>query len=428
MIALARERERRRVKRKRKREAARRLLLTRLKPPNTPTLTSFATLNGNARFELHGRRVEVACPKEFSFIDGPEKALECLEQFSRAALSGAKTVSIHQRDCEQIDLCAAAVLNSLALEASQRLRLTLQGSYPSAREPQEIVRAAGLPKFLGLPVPEPEGFLTFKLVRGRRTRAAADTASEKEISTQRLTEYVNLCLARYDHKLSPEGTDRFGRLLGELLANAEDHSGRGEWWIAGYLRHPKSAPFGDCHITIFNFGKTLAESLQELPLTSLLRKQIMALVEEHTKRKFFAVRAWTEENLWTLYALQEGVSRYNDQAEHLGHRGFGTTEMIRMFQLLGQSRTATVQPVMCVVSGHTHIRFDNSVRLDLQPTGTGQQRRVIAFNAENDLRRPPERHYVHNLDHFFPGTLISLRFFLDRGYLIEGGGQYATPR
>jgi hypothetical protein len=418
------KRERRRLKRLRALRAAAERRQKDLRRPRTPILSLFAQANS----QRYSGRHAIGCPKEFSFIDAPDQAIECLEDFARAALSGVKSLSIQQHECEQIDLCAAAVLNALALEASNRLRLGLKGTYPLQRVPQEIVRAAGLPKCLGLPLTEPEGFHTFKLIKGTRTKAVATAASPKEIQTQHLTEYVNGCLERYDAQLSPQGTDRFGKLVGEILANSEEHSGRGEWWIAGYLRHPKSAPFGDCHLTIFNFGLTLEESLKELPSTSLLRQQIEKLVAEHTRRKLFVVKTWTEENLWTLYALQEGVSRFNDQAQHLGHRGFGTTEMIRMFQLLGQSREPASEPVMCVVSGHTHIRFDNSVRLDLQPTSTGQQRRVIAFNAANDLGQPPERKYVRNLANFFPGTLISLRFYLDKAYLVGAGGEYATRR
>jgi hypothetical protein len=225
---------------------------------------------------------------------------------------------------------------------------------------------------------------------------------------------VNDCLARYGFTLGPEIAGYLSSLVGEVIGNAEDHSSRGEWWMAAYLHQGSDVDYGDCHLTIFNLGKTLSETLQQLPADSLLRRNINSLVETHTKFHFFGP-SWTEENLWTLYALQEGVSRYNIEVDSLGYRGIGTVDMIEFFQRLGQSEKT--QPRMCVVSGKTHINFDNRYTMRPQKTQSGETRRIIAFNKENDLERPPETGYVAGLHRFFPGTLISLRFYLDKKHL-----------
>ena len=52
-------------------------------------------------------------------------------------------------------------------------------------------------------------------------------------------------------------------------------------------------------------------------------------------------------------------------------------------------------------------------------------RRIIAFNSGNDLYVPPDSRKVSHLRHSFPGTLTSLRFYLDRENLLELVGKAA---
>lgn len=366
----------------------------------------------------------VRLPATFSFIDDPEAALGALGTFLRCARDGARTIAVDQQACEQLDLCAGSVLNVLALEAHQRLRTRFMGAWPRTLEPLEIVVATGLPRLLGVPLPELPRFSTFDLLHGGATaRRSKLRTSRKEQATTDLVRYVQRWFLEHGYAFSGDGMHRLGKLVGEVLANAEDHSGRGEWWAAGYLRRPTDGAVGDCHLTIFSFGDTLAESLQSLPANSGLRQDIEALVIEHTRRGLFERERWTEEALWTLYALQDGVTRHYEQR---GSRGVGTADMIEEFQFLGQTHAGTLAPRMCVMSGHTHILFDGRYHLRAEQTVENQERRVIAFNDTNTLSKRPDPTAVRTLRQFFPGTLISLRFYLDRDYLLRiGGGHHA---
>ena len=86
--------------------------------------------------------------------------------------------------------------------------------------------------------------------------------------------------------------------------------------------------------------------------------------------------------------------------------------MIETFQGLSSAQDRTAK--MCVLSGNTHIMFDAKYRM--QRTNRG---RIIAFNKENSLTKPPDRNYVQHIDETFPGTLISLQFFIDQEHLHE---------
>jgi hypothetical protein len=361
-------------------------------------------------------------PEIFSFIEAPDATLGVLRALvSRSVTRKVKRFFIDQEECKQVDLCAEAVASVLVREATRALRLQVTGRLPQDPLQRDVAKAAGLPRFLGAKLDPPLGFVTLGLVAGRKRAEKANVSSQREIVTTRLTNYVNACLKRYNWSLSRSAARYLSSIVGEVIGNAEDHSqehsSEANWWVAAYLHEASDLAYGDCHITIFNFGRTLYESMQELPLDSLLRKGIESLVEEHTKRGFFSRPSWTPENLWTLYALQEGASRYQVGEKILNDRGQGTADMIQFFQRLGQSKAASSEPRMCIVSGRTHILFDNTYQMQLQRTEAGPTRRIIGLNSSNTLSEPPDERYVRHLESSFPGTLISLRFYLDEEHL-----------
>jgi hypothetical protein len=171
---------------------------------------------------------------------------------------------------------------------------------------------------------------------------------------------------------------------------------------------------GHCHIALFNFGRTICESLLEDAASDELKSRIDALIAKHNERGFLRSLLhpnWEEESLVTLFALQEGVSRLSFTKKGVD-RGNGTVNMIEFFHQLGGKSQR-----MCLISGRTYILFDGIFELEKKITGRGEERRVIAFNRANDLEAPPDREYVKTLPIGFPGTIISIRFDLDRSNL-----------
>lgn len=351
-------------------------------------------------------------PTTFSLIDNPDPTLETLSELVTVARSGTPRIYVNQEDCTSLDLCAGSVLNVLALEAGQKLRTVFAGRYPQSREVLELVIATGLPKALALPLPTVEEIYPLDIVEGGRG-GDPFRSSEKELASEKVVAYVRACFARYGYEILRPGIRHLGKLLSEVLDNAEEHGG-GRWWVAGYLRHPRGRAFGDCHLSIFNFGPTLAETLRSIDPNTDLWRDIEATVAAHRRGGFLGlgVNRWTEEALWTLYALQEGVSRFYPESR----RGAGTAEMIQAFQNIGQVANGAEQPQMCLVSGQTHIRFDPDYPMR-ENIVRGAKRRIIALNTENDLLKPPAPGTILNLSQRFPGTMISLRFFLDPVFL-----------
>jgi len=348
-------------------------------------------------------------------IDAPNEALAVIHSFI-GYVRGASTAQVFmdQRACTQIDFDAESLLAALALEARKQHRTAFAGYVPTDPAAREISMATGLPHVLGDVPPAPDYFHIFDLYCGhKRVLTSPFEATDKERISTKVVEYINRCLMHYDHELTDDAKCRLGNMVGEVLANCEDHSATSTWWIAAYLR--RSHPIGDCRFTIFNFGRTIAASLTDLPEDALLRQDIERLVKRHRMQGLFSP-SWTEENLWTLYALQGGVSRHNREHDRVGDRGQGTADMIQFFQELGQAGDGSVRPTMAIVSGSTHIRLDGRFPLT-DRLENGKRVRLLALNDDNDISKPPAKGIVRTLKSYFPGTLIAGRFFLDKRHL-----------
>ena len=248
----------------------------------------------------------VRFPEVFSFIDAPEDALRLIERAVVAfARSPTRRVSIDQARCRQIDYGAASVLCALALDAERRYGVRLTGTYPRDARAREIVEATGLPKLLGLVEDTPAHFLSFELQCGRRGRRGASAASDRDRIATAFVEHLDECLQAYAVELSPDGKHYVSQLFTEAIGNAEDHGGRQEWWVGGYLRRPPGSAVGDLNVTIFNLGNTVYQTLAQLPPSSTLGVRLRGIVKRHRDAGAYGP-AYSEEETWTLGAIQEG--------------------------------------------------------------------------------------------------------------------------
>lgn len=71
---------------------------------------------------------------------------------------------------------------------------------------------------------------------------------------------------------------------------------------------------------------------------------------------------------------------------------------------------------MAIISGRCHILFDTTYNLK-EEFIDGKKVPIIAFNEENDLSKAPDINYVKKIEEYFPGTMISIEFYLDRRYI-----------
>ncbi len=369
-----------------------------------------------------GRSSIIPVPRVFSFIEHPNKSINHLYSCIRATRNKkAKKIRIDHTECETIDLCSSMMTDIVMMEFNREIKARRSkrsfGGYLSQNEyVNNLLRSTGILHHLKIKGQEakPEfdaRFVKFPLMRGYRRKLEKKESTMQEKAADSLITYFDKCLNTYAFCLTGEGQAYIGNLAGEVLDNAERHSTSNRWWTVAYMEQDEKLNRGQCHIAFLSLGQTFHESMQKLEKTSPLRKEIEELVSLHRRKssKWNFGSKFTEENLWTLYALQEGVSSS-------GCGGTGTISMIETFQNLGDTVEETDKPRMAIVSGSTQIKFDNKFRLKKSQI-RGVQRNVIAFNETNTLENRPNPNNVRSLDGYFPGTIISLSFYIDPKWL-----------
>lgn len=363
---------------------------------------------------LQRPRTVIRCPETFSFIDAPEPAIEVFNAFSRALADPyAKHIRIEQRLVRMTDLCASTVLGVFAESARSKVDV-LDGNPPDDSSAREIFDATGLPPLLGIARPANEQFLVHPLVYGPPLAARTDDGSPgdlKRIEGTRLVDYLDTCYRKYGFSLRDSARKYLSDLISEALGNSEDHTRIGQWWMNAYVRQSPTERYGDCHLVLFNLGETIAETLERTSPENKVRKGCQSTLEVLRRRGAFG-RRYTEECFWTVAALQPLVTSREQKSTEDFDRGTGTVRMMEAFFELGSTAEGAT-PVMVLVSGSAHIRLEgDAYQLKDVQTAEGVERR-IAFNEACDLRQPPDRRYVRAMRKRFPGTLLSLRFFID---------------
>ncbi len=379
----------------------------------------------------------IVMPKVFSLIENPYETLNTIIGFRGLLDYGnVRFVETDYSQCEKLDLCASVVLDVLAIRAKKQRslrnrKITFGGVYSKKPEIDIMLFSSGMLKNVGSASTSnlsPELLERLRFSELRQGRATSpELTSETEIAASELAEFFDQCLVAEGHRLQRSWKGNLIQLLTEVLDNAEEHgSGNRLWYTIGYYnKHENEDEGGECHIVVFNFGDSIYKSLNRPDTSEDLKRQISELALEHQRRGYFAIQVqnygvlipiWQEESLWTLYALQEGVSRFRNKPEGID-RGNGTVKMIEFF-----SELASGQPRMALLSGKTHILFDG--RYKIAPVQVGEEtRKIIAFNDSNDLLQRPDEKYVRTLGNGFPGTLVSLRFQLKKSDLANIKGK-----
>lgn len=382
----------------------------------------------------HRETAYLKIPEKFSFITNPDEAIATIDQMAGSLRDGrVGMLFFDHSECQLLDLCASAVMDTLFLTRKARVergarKINAGGTYSTKNDDVNVLLVTnGIIRNLNVARPRnispemKERLRIFPLKPGYRT--PPEQSSDVERTATGLVEFFNSCLAMEGFRLKEDKASNLMDLIAEVVNNAEEHSGDDHfgprWYAIGYHKRSEvPGKGGECHIVLFNFGLSIFQSLK-LPETSeMVKEEISRLADAHRKKGFFdrlieisqgvflmRGRFWQEDALWSLYALQEGVSRFRHSPGG-EDRGNGTVRLIEFFKKL-----ASEDPKMVILSGRTWILFDG--KHDLKTIiRSGEQRKVIAFNDENDLSLPPDPNYVRTLNGDFPGTLVSLKFKL----------------
>jgi hypothetical protein len=144
--------------------------------------------------------------------------------------------------------------------------------------------------------------------------------------TNKVIEYYNTCLSSNGFILNKKGVIHFNKLVGEIIGNANEHSGKnGTWYVSGHFSKSDENSVDKGRLTFISFGNTIYESLKSRTTSEKIKKKL----NNHTKvhASLFNIR-WNEESSWTVFALQWMISRLKTDDND---RGTGTIKFIESF-------------------------------------------------------------------------------------------------
>ena len=228
----------------------------------------------------------------------------------------------------------------------------------------------------------------------------------KEIDTTQLVDHVITSLKTVNKTLNSENKEDLSTVIGEVLINAEEHSTMNNRYSTGYFQkiNNENNIFGIYHLVIMNFGKTIYEKFLSDDCKNYdIKEKMKNLSQKYTKNKWFST-SFEEETLWTLYALQEGVTSVSTERYK---RGNGSIRFIEsFFNLRNNPITKDEISTMGIISGNTNIIFDGTYKIEEKIIGNDRFK-VMTFNSSGNIEDKPDKNFVKFAkNNYFPGTIF----------------------
>ena len=375
-------------------------------------------------------------PETFSLIDNPVDSYDFLRNSVLSLLFGNyKKVYFSYKNCKTLGLGAQVVLDIIKKEARlfidkcKRYKMLhkigsastvgLSDLNRTNEEVYKILQSVGSLAVQANLKSRFEDIIPYQLCTHSRDqdRNSVKAIQQKDIDTTELADYVIDSLGRMNKELTSKKLENLCTIIGETLINAEEHATTNHRFSIGYFqeKHNDDAHYGAFHLVIMNFGNTIYEKFANADSPNVeIVKQMRSLSSKYTKKRFFRGKQFEEENLWTLYALQEGVTSIPDS-----DRGNGSIQFINsFFSIKGEGQVDGEKSRMTILSGNTRILFDGTYRI-MENTRGEQNFKVMTFNTSGNIEDTPDSKFVSYVTNYFPGTLISAQIFLNDDDFID---------
>lgn len=230
--------------------------------------------------------------------------------------------------------------------------------------------------------------------------------------------FINGSLEGIGIEFDPIGRKLIDNLLSEILGNAEDHSILSNYYVNGVsFKEDKDKSYIEFNLVIMNFGFSIYEGFQE---TKEKNVDVIEMMDRYYNNYMELLNGihdknYTKESLYTLLALQQGISRikYKDKS-----RGNGTMNFIKAFMELGQYGVEgeKFESKLNVISGHTVIECSKKYRpYKVKDSDIFH----LSLNHERDLKKLPCRSSIFTKEEYFPGTILQAKIYMSEEYFLK---------
>lgn len=413
-ITFFRRKQRKVLKRLRRFKKRRKVIRRRPKEFTSSVLSSMAkSIAISKPSKVFSDVVNLKVPKVFCFSRNPDETIAFINQvYSSATNLSVSKLHFDHTNCLVLGVCASTVMDIILLQCKKWRNsvknpisysgdLLKGGRLSPDNEVDQLLKVSGILKHLNIFDRSIDSVECLELIQN----------GESAVVAEKIIDYIDRSLLRHNMVLTLEGKNYFGQLLGEIADNCSQHGGRDVvWYTLGHYSYNKDTHEGKCQLVILDFGDTIYEGLKNTATQAMKRK-----IDKYVKKSWTVFpRKESEETLYTLFSLQQRVSRFEQKGVV---RGNGTITFLDAFQNLFNVSSREKRSMLSITSGKCSILFDGTYSLKEDVYPSGYRNKIIAFNKENKLNLPPDKKYVRTLENSFPGTVISMELYIDNSLI-----------
>lgn len=361
-------------------------------------------------------------PEPFSLIDNYVETSKFLKKlFNALYFQSYEHIFIDYKNCTYIDVGASMCMDIILADFIKHYKTSVAARHTikvneitpinfEKENIKEVLLSIGAFKTLKEFNVKFNNILAFPIITG--SKKDSNLPCQREIDITKTVDYIIECLANLNKTLTGLAETNLYKVIGEVIQNADEHSDTTNRYSIGYFQKniSENETYGIFNLAILNFGNTFYETFKSPNCENVeVVSQMKELSAKYTSRNLFFQKEFEEETLWTLYALQDGVTRIADW-----DRGNGAIRFIENFYALkGKSDCDNISK-MVITSGHTRIIFDGKYEIVERPRGKlNKMYKMMTFNKEGDIEIKPDPEYVRYEKNYFPGTLISVKIRID---------------
>ncbi|MGZ9677346.1 hypothetical protein [Flavobacterium sp. GNP001] len=384
----------------------------------------------NVDFETSEYRIKI--PKNFCLNSHRNISLRFIYSLVNTILSDAyRNIIIDYSNCKEIDLSAQIFLDIILIDLfkfrkkrslykkTKPFLRTIGGRNIEDENIQKIIFSIGSPAVINNRAHKFDDIVPYKLCIHNKEKKSINNDKRKEIDATDLVQHVISSLATIQKKLSIDTIENLSTVFGEILINAEEHSTQNYRYSTGYFQQISNdklkSAYGIYHLVILNFGDSIYQKFKSPKCTNYeIKERMFELSRRYTANKWFS-KSFDEETLWTLYALQEGITSIPIEDYK---RGNGSIRFIESFFNL-KSNSADLDNIsrLSLISGNTNIIFDGKYEIRDKFVGKDSFK-VMTFNDSGNIEDKPDRKYVKHIKDCFPGTIISAKILITKDDVI----------
>jgi len=390
------------------------------------------------RFRAHHKGLEFRIVKILENLSYFENPFETSVFFESLQVALSKTtpfnLDISHKTTRRLGLAESFLFDQLIKQHkarwdARRIPVGVKGTISDVKDVNNFLLSFGLLKELGIP---PAKFAATHLDPDyekkfvtHKSQGSSQQSTQKGIASVALIEYFDNCLRVNGFQMIPKAKGDLINAMGEIIGNAEEHSGNpnNEWHALGCYNKDTHR----CDFAIINYGRTIFETLSDKQSTAVdvvkdIETVLLAQKEWYEKlTKLFGDKfkfaPHQEEPLWNVMALQDGISSKRTAGGAVGNtRGQGLMDFLGFIDGIKTEGTAE----LFLLSGHSLIKIDYEYPIAKHAVGPNKEmRRFLAFNKQGDLHYLPDNEKVIYLRQKFPGTILAGSFNIDQLYLTK---------